>query len=40
MLTYKKGHTVLNRLEVNNTNGYLRLTSESVRFVGESVRAK
>ena len=40
MFTYRNGHTVLNRLEVNNTNGYLRLTLESVRFVVESVRAK
>ena len=40
MFTNKTGHTVLNRLEVNNTNGYLRLTFESVRTVMETVRAK
>jgi len=40
VFTNKTGHTVLNRLEVNNTNGYLRLTFKSVRTVMETVRAK
>jgi len=40
VFTNKKGHTVLNRLEVNNTKGYLSLTFKSVRTVMETVRGK